>query len=296
MKSASGTLLLGFFVSLNGLSAGATVRYVDVNGTNATPPYTNWATAATLIQDAVDAAAAGDVVLVANGVYAVGGRAAGTNVLVNRVAVEKPITLRSVNGPQSTLIQGYQVPASTNGEGAIRCVYLTNGASLIGFTLTNGATRWVSRDPTFAEASGGGVWCESRNVVISNCVVTGNSALGSGGGVYGGALYNCRLEGNVAGEPLSELGGGGGGAYWALLYNCAVTRNRSEVGGGAYYGNLNNCIVKDNHAFNHGGGGFASSFRNCTVVGNSAVGGGGGASECNVYNSIVYYTNSLLSG
>lgn len=292
MKSGCRTFL-GFFVSLIGLSAGATVRYVNVNGTNATPPYTNWATAATLIQDAVDAAASGDEVLVTNGVYAAGGSAAGANVLVNRVAVDRPITLRSVNGPQFTLIQGYQVPGATNGDGAIRCVYLTNGASLIGFTLTNGATRWVSSDPTFAEASGGGVWCESRNVVISNCVVTGNSAHGSGGGVYGGTLYNCRLEGNDAtGFQLSELGGGGGGAYWALLYNCIVAGNRSEVGGGAYYGNLNNCIVKDNHASNHGGGGFACTFRNCTVVGNSAVGGGGGASECNVYNSIIYYNTA----
>src|SRR5438270_9222123 len=51
------------------LSALAGVHYVDMNSTNATPPYTNWATAATDFEEAIDAAFAGDEIVVTNGWY-----------------------------------------------------------------------------------------------------------------------------------------------------------------------------------------------------------------------------------
>jgi len=56
------------------------------------------------IQQAVDAAVAGDEIVVTNGTYATGTASGGGYTLQNRVAVTKPLTVRSVNGPQVTII------------------------------------------------------------------------------------------------------------------------------------------------------------------------------------------------
>src|SRR6266478_8220475 len=117
------TIALCSLLPLSVVNVSAGVHYVDVNSTNATLPYVSWTTAATNIQDAVDAALAGDEIVVTNGIYATGGRD------YNRVAVDKPLSLRSITGPQFTAIDGGH---------SVRCVYLTNSATLSGFTLSNG--------------------------------------------------------------------------------------------------------------------------------------------------------------
>jgi hypothetical protein len=221
------------------LSTRATNLYVWQDSPSPSPPYTDWFNAATNIQDAVDAAQAGDTVLVAGGVYNTGGRAVyGT--MTNRVAIDKAIRVESLMGPEVTVIQGYQVPGTNNGDGAIRCVYLTNRAVLSGFTLTNGATR--SAGDAYLEQSGGGLWCET-NAAAPNCVLTGNAAYNLGGGAYGGTLYNCTLTNNFAGH--------GGGASDATLNNCTLAGNGAHDeyfgGGGAYFSTLNNCIVYFNY-------------------------------------------------
>jgi hypothetical protein len=272
MKNQLGLLTAAFLVALT-TTATATIRYVDLNCTNATPPFTNWPTAATNIQDAVDAADVGDEVVVTNGVYASGGRAMyGT--MTNRVAIDKALLVRSANGPLVTFITGQPSPiTTTNGDGAIRCVYLGTNAVLSGFTLTNGHTRMDG--DYYQEQSGGGVCCETSGLV-TNCMLTGNSAKTYGGAAYSGTLNNCTLADNSAGF--------GGGTSYGTLNNCTLTGNSAMFGGGAYSGMLNNCALTGNWAISQGGGTISGTLSNCTLSGNSAGNSGGGALGCTLEN------------
>ncbi len=101
------------------ITASGTVRYVNLNNTNPMSPYTDWVSAAITIQDAIDTANDGDRIVVTNGVYQTGGQVVYA-AMTNRVAVTKAVTVQSVNGSDVTVIQGYQLPSTTNGDSAVR--------------------------------------------------------------------------------------------------------------------------------------------------------------------------------
>ena len=253
-------------------------HYVAVGGPSI-HPYTNRSMAASSIQDAVDAAGSGDTVLVNDGVYATGSRAVYN--MDNRVVLPRPVRLRSVNGAAVTTIQGRSDPVTTNGPAAVRCVYVTNGAWLVGFTISDGHTRELSGggDDEERRQGGGGAWLD-RGGLVSNCVFTGSSAARCGGGVhcsYGGLVTDCTFSGNEAG-----IGGGAACFGGGVLEDSELTGNVAVYeGGGAYAeegGLVRACTIHDNDSLDVGGGVATRPggvFEDCSIEVNSAPVGGG---------------------
>jgi hypothetical protein len=247
--------------NLSGMATSPPVQVVvHCVAANTSPlaPYSDWATAATNIQDAIDASASGDFVLVTNGIYASGGRPIAGD-LTNRIVIDKPLFVASVNGSGATVIQGANV---MNGPSAVRCAWLADGTVLNGFTVQGGATRTNGDAGTLQ--TGGGIWAGSTNATVANCVIQSNSAAYDAGGCFGGFVRNCSLLGNRAGNY-------GGAAESAFIQNSFMTGNFAFLNGGA----VSSC-----------------SLVNCTVTFNRAGTLSGAVYRGSAVNSILYYNSA----
>jgi hypothetical protein len=268
------TIFLFFSVRVS-----AAVHYVDLNCTNPVPPYTNWSTAATNIQSGINASTTGDLVLVTNGVY--------QNSLVSfydtnngyesfsRFAIPDGVTVASANGPAVTLVQGF---------GSVTCAFVAGSGVLSGFTLTNG----------HGVQFGGGVYCNSTNALVTNCLICSNNANYGGGGAYQGTLNHCVISNNAVGSY-------GGASYGSVLNHCVVIGNtESTIGnrlftGAAFGGTLNSCLIISNSSY----GVLCNSnvMNNCLILSNTAPGTiySGKLTNCTLCYNSIGESNPLVS-
>ncbi len=135
----------------------------------------------------------------------------------------------------------------------------------------------------FANNSGGGVYVtgswgsDNYTPVIKNCLISDNTATTNGGGIYVSGLYlvvdNCTIIGNKNPGYVVASGGTAGQEHGG--------------GGGVYVGDAaltmtNSTVTKNSTYYGAGGGGIyyigtswkENMFSNCTIVDNSARNGG----------------------
>ena len=287
-----------------------TDRFVWTNSPDSRAPFTNWSTAAHVLQDAVDACESGDTVVVTDGIYDAGGRPAPLWLSTNRVMITNAITVQSVNGPKETVIRG-QGP---HGAAAVRCAYLTNGATLSGFRLENGHTPGYPHAPGDEDPIGGGAIL-SADCRLADCVVVSNAASTLGGGVYGfpgatveactfdensaedgGGVYldGGMLSGSTFRDNLASPGyGGGARAHDSEVAGCAFYHNNGYWGGGLLLegGSASDLIAVSNMAA--AGAGLAAAealITGARLTHNTAYDHGGGA-----YLEMCWLSDSVVS-
>ena len=259
------------------VSSFAATRYVNVsNDVAAAAPYTNWVTASTNIQKAIDAAASGDEILVAPGMYYL----EGAELLI---PPEKTLTLRSTHRREA-IINALQRSRGMRIDG-------TNSV-IEGFTVLSGKPETL--------AYGGGILLV-RAATVRDCLVTGNwAAAGAGITVSAGAtnslVEDCTIEGNTA-----TNGAGGGVVLYqnsrGRINRCIIRDNNADSGGGVWIsesGSVSNCRIIGNWATReHGGGVYmhASGTTNAATLVNSVI----FSNEAAQYGGGVYCAGSPAS-
>ncbi len=240
---------------------------------------TNWYVNASLGDDANDgftpetakrtlkgimtsAVIAGDTVHAAPGDYAEegmynekdAGPGDGEAVIQSRVVVPKGVALVSDEGADATHIVGasaseeYDVQLGL-GSNAVRCVFLSAGAKLKGFTLRNGRTNGnsVQEDCAFG---GGVLGVGSALSFVEDCVISNCMAMYGGAG-YAANFKRCRFFHNraITRSSVTRVSyhdsciadwnqGDRPFDYFVMMTNCTIGANQKSANGGQGY-----CLV-----------------------------------------------------
>ncbi len=269
------------------------IAYVSTNAASA-QPFNTWVTAATNIQDAINAGMDGTLVLVSNGTYRI----------TRQIELLDNIAVRSVNGAGRTEVRRL--------SGNTRIFYTTRPEAVIdGFTIAAGNLGGVYLDTGGVVSNciisgnvgglnmafrGGGVYM-NNNGLVRNCKIINNSLTysggngGYGGGVYmtgGGTLDTCIISNNVAsyGTGSSSRGGGVYMTGAGLIRNCLITKNSHNYRAGGVYcsgGVVENCTIVSNQVTTY-------------VVGGETIAGIVGGLECingTIRNTIIQFNRSV---
>ena len=227
----------GFYCAFNTNTPGQVKAVITVPVTWTVSNLNN-AGAGTLRQQ-IASAQSGDTIVFSNGLTGTIPLSSGEIVISNSI---------SVLGPGAGKL-------AVSGSGVSRVFDVTNGFSLLaGLCITNGK-------PSGGGDGGGIIINSGAGLVLSNCLVIGNSTTGKGGGLMNqGALtvWNSLIANNA-----STLAGHGGGIYnygtTSVFWNCTISSNSVNIGNSPYVG---------------GGGGVDNAygtciFANCTIYSNT---------------------------
>jgi predicted outer membrane repeat protein len=284
-RAAIVTCLVAFVVSAAIQTAESRTWNVRVDGSGDVPT----------LQAAIDAAGAGDEIVVHPGRYTWANQGTGTDYgLIRFLRGVGGFSIRSVAGAGSTVLDA-------QGQGRVIYLMAYNQVTFEGFTITGGEA------PLFGDFDGGGIIAHLCPAVFIDCVITRNSA-DAGGGMWCGGVssmhfINCEFSWNTA-----DLGGG---ILYVNSYNtgrltgCVVRNNTATLRGGGIYVHNNsvfyeNTLVVSNDAVESGGGLYITTdspavMTNCTVVGNDAATGGGiylfGGATLDLGSSIVAFNH-----
>ena len=227
------------------------------------------------IQAAMDACHPheGDEVIVANGVYCGNG---------NRDLDfhGKAITVRSASGDPAWCVIDSQGTEEEPHRGFHFHSCETADSALEGVSIRGGCA-----------SDGGGVYCHGSSPRLTDCTISGNTAIGDaarGGGVYCGwcsspILDDCTIIQNTTDED-------GGGVHCLdysspMLTRCTITQNAADYGGGVTCENhshpvLIDCAITENTARFFGGGVRCYEgnpiLKGCMITRNVGDFGGGG--------------------
>ncbi|MEW6444259.1 MAG: right-handed parallel beta-helix repeat-containing protein [bacterium] len=216
------------------------------------------------IQEGIDAASNGDLVLVRPGIYFENLNFSGKLVHVRSDGDGDPGTYDL--SPAITIIDG-------NGTGSV--VTFESGedetAALEGFTIRNGRGTYVEFSPGYWSFCGAGVLCENSSPTIRNCDITGNLAdvfEGDGGGVCclfaSPTITDCTITDNATSPYFASqwsYHGSGGGIYCResspVISNCTISGNKARSGGGIYSPassspTVTGCTITENEAYSDG--------------------------------------------